>query len=50
MYSSEFLKFLVGRDINEYLKKEEKTTDNNSDENVIYRYSKLATVPIEIKH
>lgn len=48
MYSSEFMKFLVGRDANDYIKKETET-DKKSDENKMFRYARLATVPIEVK-
>ena len=46
MFSPEFMKFIIGRDINEYVvaKKEEKIRENK-----IFRYSKLATIPVEIK-
>lgn len=46
MFSPEFMKFLVGRDINDYLAAEKEEVVK---ENKIFRYSKLATVPIEIK-
>ncbi len=46
MFSPEFMKFLIGRDINDYVVVEK---EENNKENKIFRYSKLATIPIEIK-
>lgn len=48
MYSVEFMKILVGRDANEYTSDEKKEKENKV-ENPMYRYSRYATVPIEIK-
>ena len=48
MYSPEFMRFLSGRDADDFIKNEKKP-ENKSGENIIYRYTKLATVPIEIK-
>lgn len=50
MYSPEFMKFLIGHDIEEYArsaKKEEKAINLN--ENKIFRYTQFATIPLEIK-
>ena len=49
MYSMEFMKILIGQDSNEQTSatKEEKETKR---ENSLYRYSRYATVPIEIKN
>ncbi len=49
MYSVEFMRFLIGRDADDYMPKKENVSEKHSDGNMIYRYSKLATVPIEIK-
>lgn len=49
MYSSEFIRFLIGRDADDFINNEKKETENTSEGNIIYRYSRLATVPIEIK-
>lgn len=48
MYSPEFIRFLVGRDANDYINND-KTTEKKSDENIMFRYARLATVPIEVK-
>ncbi len=47
MYSLEFMKFLIARDADNYINKESKT--DKSKDNPIFRYAKLATVPIEVK-
>jgi hypothetical protein len=47
MYSVQFLKFLVSRDAEDFISDEK--TEKQSDENVIYRHSRYATIPIEIK-
>ena len=47
MYSLEFMKFLITRDADSYINKESKSDENI--ENPMFRYAKLATVPIEVK-
>ncbi len=49
MYSPEFMKFLVGRDADDFINSEKKSETKQTGDNLIYRYTKLATVPIEIK-
>lgn len=46
MFSPEFMRFIVEHGTREFEHKEEKV---ESKENIIYRFSKLATVPINIK-
>lgn len=51
MYSPAFMKFLIGRDADDFLveeKKEIKYTQRPID-NVVYRCTRYATIPIEIK-
>lgn len=48
MYSVEFMKILVGRDSNEFTSDSKKEKENKI-ENPMYRYSRYATIPIEIK-
>lgn len=48
MYSAEFIRFLVGRDVDDYKPNETKETANKT-EPPLYRYSRYATIPIEIK-
>lgn len=50
MYSPEFMRFLVGRDVKDYCATEkENKSENKSDGNKNFRYTKFATIPIEIK-
>ena len=46
MFSPEFMKFLIGRGADDFVVEEK---EEKSKENKIFRYSQLATVPIEIK-
>lgn len=48
MYSPTFMKFLIGRDADDFLT-EEKEENSNQNENILCRCAKYATVPIEIK-
>ncbi len=48
MYSSEFIRFLVGRDADDFVNKEEKV-EQKTEENIMFRYARFATIPIEIK-
>lgn len=50
MYSPEFMRFIIGRDIDEYLVNEkEKSEKSKYMDNKIFRNSKFATIPIELK-
>lgn len=49
MYSKEFMRFLVTRDADNYIQKSEEKTEIKPCDSVIYRYTKFATVPAEIK-
>lgn len=49
MYSPQFMRILVGRDADEFVPEKEKETEKSPIEKVMYRYSRYATVPIEIK-
>ena len=49
MYSPQFMRFLIGRDADDYVNEEKKQEESKSFDSVIYRCSKYATVPIEIK-
>lgn len=48
MYSLEFMKFLVGRDADDFINNEKKS-EPKLEENIMFRYAKFATIPIEIK-
>ena len=48
MYSSEFIKILVGRDIDNYVS-EEKQTETKTENGGMFRFARLATVPDEVK-
>lgn len=48
MYSPQFIRFLVGRDADDFINKEEKI-EQKAEENIMFRYAKFATIPIEIK-
>lgn len=48
MYSPEFIKILVGRDINNYVK-DEKTAESKNENHGMFRFARLATVPVEAK-
>lgn len=56
MYSPTFMRFLIGRDADDFLVEEKDDTDTNTEtkprpiDNVIYRCSKYVTIPIEIKY
>lgn len=52
MYSPTFMRFLIGRDADDFLVEEKETleTKNRPIDNVIYRCSRYATVPIDIKN
>ncbi len=49
MYSPEFMRILVGRDADEFMPEKKKEVEKNPVEKVMYRYSRYATIPIEIK-
>lgn len=49
MYSKEFMRFLIGRDADDYMPKSETKSEFKPSDSVIYRYTKYATIPIEIK-
>ena len=49
MYSMEFMKILIGQDTNEKISDKNDVNDTKI-ENPMYRYSRYATVPIEIKN
>lgn len=49
MYSPEFIKFLIGRDADDYLTKNEVQTEKRPEDHIMFRYAKFATIPIEIK-
>jgi len=48
MFSPEFMKFLIGKDVEEHLPKHEKETSNKPDKDGVYRYKKYVTIPIEV--
>lgn len=48
MYSPEFMKFLIGRDAKDFINNEKKS-EPKLEENVMFRYARFATIPIEIK-
>lgn len=52
MYSPIFMRFLIGRDADDFLVEEKDNTETKPRpiDNVIYRCSKYATIPIEIKN
>ena len=51
MYSLSFMKFLIGRDADDFLVEEkESQTYKKPIDNPIYRCIRYATVPIEIKN
>lgn len=49
MYSPQFMRFLVGRDADDFTKEKNEENQKTPYEKVMYRYSRYATVPIEIK-
>ena len=51
MYSPAFIKFLIGRDADDFLSKENNDSEvkNRPIDNIIYRCSRYATVPVESK-
>ena len=50
MYSPQFMRFLVGRDADDFTTKEKNDENRKTPyERVMYRYARYATVPIEIK-
>ena len=51
MYSLTFMRFLIGRDADDFLMEEkEEQTFKKPVDNPIYRCVRYATVPVEIKH
>lgn len=51
MYSLTFMKFLIGRDADDFLTEEKETeTHKKPADNPIYRCIRYATVPIEVKN
>lgn len=49
MYSPEFIKFLIGRDADDYVTKNEIQAEKKAEDHIMFRYARFATVPIEIK-
>ncbi len=49
MYSPMFMRFLIGRDADDFLVEEKEKEEKSFSDNAIYRCSRYATVPIEIK-
>lgn len=49
MYSPELMRFLIGHDIDNYETAQKQSEKVNVFENKIFRYTKYATIPIEIK-
>lgn len=49
MYSPTFMRFLIGRDADDFLVEEKDETEKKPSENIFYRCTRYATVPIEIK-
>lgn len=52
MYSPAFMKFLIGRDADDFLVEEKENLEvrQRPIDNVIYRCSRYATIPIEVKN
>ena len=48
MFSPMFMRFIISRELTDFLPKE-KESNHNFIENKIYRYSKFATIPVEIR-
>ncbi len=49
MYSPEFMRFLIGRDANDYIEKEKEAEKKDSDKDKMFRFARLATVPIKVE-
>lgn len=52
MYSPAFMRFLIGRDADDFLVEEKENSEvrQRPIDNVIYRCSRYATIPIEVKN
>lgn len=49
MLSSQLIRFIVGHDADDYISEEKEVKQDTPFENIMYRYSKYATIPVEIK-
>lgn len=49
MYSPQFIKFLIGRDADEYTPKTQEKVEITTEKDGIFRYKRYATIPIEVK-